>query len=596
METCILSRQDVCIKDHINRCLNIVRDFLKDETDEKLKQVAEISVVLHDFGKFTTYYQKFVRKQKMDFDEKLKQHALISALYSYFCLSQTDLKDYAIFSYLAIKRHHTNPKEFIEELIFDDQIIRKQVDAIQEEKFEAFLEEINISEDWKKLLSFKENKNKFLEWLENWTDVYLNESDRVVNDIESSDNDVAKLKNFFLFQYIYSLLLDTNETEKETEEKAKVELQTSTSSYLTDIRNQAFQEVLENFEENLEKNIDKKIFSITLPTGLGKTNIGLAVANKLKEQSPSSTIIYAVPYTTQITVWNSDFIIISFDELLKIITMPSKINSRYFHKLKNAIVILDEVQGISYRYWLAVGTIIQHLADYFNTRFILMSAVKSTLACKQTELANREYFEKLDRYTAYLNYEPQTINEFAETITIDDDKTYLFILNTEEASKKMLNVLQKKYPDLKIGFFSGKEALEDILKCNVVISTPVIENFDVDFDVVYRDIGSFPAMILSSGKTNRNARREKGEFYVVVLVDDKKREYILHRYSTIERQETFRVLENKKETMTEKEMYSLIDKYFEYLSKTSSPDTSKKFLEMLSMLGYQEDISFCIYD
>ncbi|MGC8650998.1 MAG: CRISPR-associated endonuclease Cas3'', partial [Hydrogenobaculum sp.] len=149
-EKCVIfSHPNIYIQDHINRCLDIARAFLKDsKVDNNIKQAIEISIALHDFGKFTTYFQQYIKEEKINFNEELKNHALISALYSYFCMSKTELKDYAIFSYLAVKHHHTDPKDLIDNFKLDKNIIEKQVDAIEPEQFELFLQELNIRQDW----------------------------------------------------------------------------------------------------------------------------------------------------------------------------------------------------------------------------------------------------------------------------------------------------------------------------------------------------------------------------------------------------------------------------------------------------------------
>ena len=57
-----------------------------------------------------------------------------------------------------------------------------------------------------------------------------------------------------------------------------------------------------------------------------------------------------------------------------------------FHRLSNAIVILDEPQTISPRLWNGFGKVLSYLSQKWNTFFLLMTATQPHIASEQ-ELA-----------------------------------------------------------------------------------------------------------------------------------------------------------------------------------------------------------------
>ena len=66
--------------------------------------------------------------------------------------------------------------------------------------------------------------------------------------------------------------------------KARPEFEKANESNINRIRDEIFQSVI----QTIQKHLDKKIFSITAPTGTGKTLTSLSAALKLKKQLPDT--------------------------------------------------------------------------------------------------------------------------------------------------------------------------------------------------------------------------------------------------------------------------------------------------------------------
>ncbi len=295
--------------------------------------------------------------------------------------------------------------------------------------------------------------------------------------------------------------------------------------------------------------------------------------------------------------WNSEIIVTTFVQLFQTMISYEKDSSRRFHKLQNAVVIIDEIQALPYKYWLAVGSVMQYLADNFNTRFVIMTATQPVIPCQATELVEdkEKYFKSFNRYNVYLHPQNHTVESFIDSLELDETKTYLFIANTIYSSKEMFNLLKKRYQDKPIGYLSTaitpyerRERINDIKdgKYRIVVSTQLVEaGVDIDFDVVYRDFAPLDSLIQSAGRCNRNGKKDRGDFHVVSLISDKGRTFSSMIYSPILLQETRKVLANA-DSITEAELISLVNQYFRGVESVASPDESKRILDGLAKLEY----------
>lgn len=184
--------------------------------------------------------------------------------------------------------------------------------------------------------------------------------------------------------------------------------------------NRLRQELSVEVIQNIRKNNDKKVFYIEAPTGSGKTNLSMLAAAELLEQHKEiSNLYYVFPFTTLITQTyaavqktmglNEDEIIqlhskegfkekeegeygqdkknhidylfmnypvalMSHVKFFDILKTNGKESNYLLHRLANSIVVVDELQSYPPKIWDKLIYFIQKYAEYFNIRFILMSA------------------------------------------------------------------------------------------------------------------------------------------------------------------------------------------------------------------------------
>jgi CRISPR-associated endonuclease/helicase Cas3 len=214
--------------------------------------------------------------------------------------------------------------------------------------------------------------------------------------------------------------------------------------------------------------------------------------------------------------WNAEIICTTFVQFFQTLLSNKNSNLRRFHQLNNSIIILDEIQQIPIEYWKLIQNLLLDISKYLNLDIILATATEPSIfeenqifrLCDSTK-----YFNNLNRQKYIIELEAKTILEFCDSLEFQEDKSYLFIMNTISAAKDLYKLLDEKL-NCKIGFLSThiipKQRLKRIKeikdkKYRVVVSTQLVEaGVDIDFDVVYRDLSPLDSIIQSAGRCNRN--------------------------------------------------------------------------------------------
>jgi CRISPR-associated endonuclease/helicase Cas3 len=371
------SHPNKCLKEHLfnvgRKSKQIITNLELKLTvlkNKDLKDIAYLTGIAHDFGKATSYFQRYLNN---DYSGRLSHHGLLSAIFgyvlagTYFC-DRDSLLPIAV--YTVIKRHHGNleyPGEKISNFAKDLRCQFNDLDKNSLKKiYYALLENyrIDLDEVWEKTKKI----------------IFSDVDDFILFDIEESlicfDLEVdSGIELFLITNLLFSVLIDSDKKEAagidENFSKTKLGIEISVKKFIeycqitqpdkfspnkeiNVLKNKFFKEAKSNLQ--LEQ---KKIFTLTAPTGIGKTYAAFEVAQRLQKKiGKKKRIIYSLPFTSIIDQ-NSNEIrkIISFNLKKQFSTFPEKFLFVHHHLApivfqKNINLAKDSEHSIDYSNYL----------------------------------------------------------------------------------------------------------------------------------------------------------------------------------------------------------------------------------------------------
>jgi len=420
----LYSHPNVFLEDHINGVIEIARQILGE-----IPEWFYIPLAFHDFGKATRYFQDYIQTGEKTRKE-LTNHSYLSAVFCVNVASKLGFEDRLVESFIFPLKHHTDLKNLegtLRDIIKDStiDILKKQIESLDIDGFERFVQNIEIPKSIKDFLLRQNTLQNLKKDLREFLD---KEIDRTWTSVRRK---IKKERvNFYEFNFYFSVLLDADKTQagsgSDTLPQPKLFDFQRIESYKSHLskgqadiikrRETAFREVMENFD----KGKGSRVFTLVLPTGMGKTLTGLSVALKLAKEGGHKRIIYSLPFLSIIDQtemvlrnglnlksseellvyhhlaeptykesdkeydfdvgrvfyegWNSGVILTTFYQLFYTLLGLENGYLRRFNKFKDAIIILDEIQALPPKYWLFVKESLNHLSQNLNARIILMTA------------------------------------------------------------------------------------------------------------------------------------------------------------------------------------------------------------------------------
>lgn len=491
----LISHPDRTLREHLGACDAISERILVSKyvtstffSLSDLNQWRKLLVYFHDFGKATDFFQakiiEVTELEKVDgfysrviayvqdfkktkqtavaellrLDETLDRHAELGAYWLFTQFNHTDpLVEYVLLR--VIRRHHGFLSNF--DVLKDSS--RPQI-ALSDEA----IERMNLQVDH---YNFDGYNSILAEhgWQVSYGDWSIVRDrfkrHRVVEKTKQQLKQQKTLRYFFLQHYLFSLLLSADKGDMMLRmEPGRYDVLKPNRlvpvSILADYRTRNFgdsilkpidrlrEEAFQRITANVNLFPDKYFYSITLPTGFGKTLAAYQTAFLLQSHYRTQTnstvphIIYCLPFTSVIDQnaqilteifegkseddnevktdwinihhylsafndkyddeeltdsegeylaegWEQEVIVTTFVQLLESLFTNRNRALRKFHNMTNAIIILDEVQAIPAKYYRAIEAAFRAMAAYFGTRFVLVTATQPILfADEVTELTD----------------------------------------------------------------------------------------------------------------------------------------------------------------------------------------------------------------
>jgi len=537
---------------HPNKLLeNHIKNMISPNDEELDRQVK----LYHDIAKLKNNFQIYIRDTSND---KLdKNHSLLSAYF--FLLNSKFDEILTLFGFLAIVSHHGD-------------VVNLMTLAREANKFFKNQKEL---EQWDEVAGAAKNIKIYL-GLSTKKDEFLDRAEKIRQYLVLSQyRHKFTYEDFINFKSLYSNLIYSDKFEaifsmpKQQSKDIPIDvLEADIQNLPPNEKRDAFRNfVLNNFDE------ERKLFTLTAPTGYGKTLTALNFA--LKFNKPR--IIYALPFTSIIDQTydivakiykNSDilvskahhkttigeenltqedryskikFLMESFSGEINVTTLYQLIFALFgnknkdnvkFNQLKNSVVIIDEAQAIPYNFRKDFILLCEIISQRLGTIFIFMSATMPVIKSENfKEISNLDYFSKQDRYVIKwldIGGEDELLEKICEAAS---DKNTLVVVNTIKKAQELFAKLRDKFNCFCLNGYmydDHKRTTIEAVKCAIdkskidplaikilLISTQSIEaGVDLDFDIGFREVSPISSIIQTAGRVNRHFGATRGELYV----------------------------------------------------------------------------------
>lgn len=325
----------------------------------------------------------------------------------------------------------------------------------------------------------------------------------------------------------------------------------------------------------------KGLYTLTVPTGGGKTLSSLAFALRHAVEHGMNRIIYAIPYTSIIEQnaavfrgilgdenvlehqsnftfpdckeeqeterqeklklasenWDAPLIVTTNVQFFESLFANRTSRCRKLHNIAGSVVIFDEAQMIPCEYLLPCIRAVSELVFNYGCTAVLCSATQPALeGLFPPEIPSTEICENI----------PETYLFFRRTRMVRagelDDETLarelgaqnqaLCIVNTKKHAQELYFQLKREgsfHLSTLMTPAHRKRVLDEIrnrLKdgrpCRVISTSLIEAGVDVDFPVVYREEAGLDSEIQAAGRCNRENRHPAEESRVVIFRSEEK--------------------------------------------------------------------------
>lgn len=322
---------------------------------------------------------------------------------------------------------------------------------------------------------------------------------------------------------------------------------------------------------------DPGFFSLTVPTGGGKTlaSMGFALDHAIKHGF--RRIIVAIPFTSIIeqtadvlrsvfgenavlehhcnldpekeTVksrlatenWDAPIIVTTNVQLFQSLFAAKSSSCRKLHNIMESVIILDEAQTLPSDFLKPILSVMKGLVDYFKTTIVLCTATQPALEghigsptrgseggfegieknAVREIMTDANLSDKMSRTKVSYIDKVEEWADLAEKL-MDYDQV-LCIVNTRKDCRELHSLMPEGTIHLsalmcgehrsKIIAFI-KEKLKNKEPIRVVSTQLVEAGVDIDFPVVFRATAGLDSIAQAAGRCNREGLREKGNVFV----------------------------------------------------------------------------------
>jgi CRISPR-associated endonuclease/helicase Cas3 len=333
---------------------------------------------------------------------------------------------------------------------------------------------------------------------------------------------------------------------------------------LNKIRNEIYQQSLDAAQ------YPPGIYTMTVPTGGGKTLSSMAFALNHALKYYKERIIYVIPYTSIIEQnadvyrqifgedvlehhsqfapddkensydraklaaenWDVPIVVTTTVQFFESLFAAKPSRTRKLHNIANSVVIIDEVQTLPPEYLESIYGKINALVSDYGVSFLLCSATMPYFASFETI---EKRFQGLDNVQEIIE-DPEALNQklrrteliweqdeaksysqLAEEI-IESNSSALVVVNTRDRARKLFETL-KAMGEAPLHLSANmcgehrsktirqiRKKLQEGERC-IVVSTNLIEaGVDLDFPLLWREFAGLDSIAQAAGRCNREGK------------------------------------------------------------------------------------------
>lgn len=318
----------------------------------------------------------------------------------------------------------------------------------------------------------------------------------------------------------------------------------------------------------------KGIYTLTVPTGGGKTVASLAFALRHAVRHQMKRVIYVIPYTSIIEQnaavfrgilgernvvehhsgagfdtdeetggsksaqrlaaenWDAPVIVTTAVQFFESLYGSRSSKCRKLHNIANSVIIFDEAQMIPTAHLLPCVGAFTELAAHFGASVVLCTATQPVLNDLIRRFAPGISVEEICPDAAGLYERSRRVTfrdggklsneELAEALS--EQAQVLCIVNTRKAAQEIYELLPQEgrfhlstlmYPAHRQAVLGTiRSRLKDGLPCRVVSTSLIEAGVDIDFPTVYREFAGLDSILQAAGRCNREGKRGAEESVV----------------------------------------------------------------------------------
>ena len=322
---------------------------------------------------------------------------------------------------------------------------------------------------------------------------------------------------------------------------------------------------------------EKGIFTLTVPTGGGKTIASVAFALNHAMQHGMDRVIYVIPYTSIIEQtaavfrrvfgdenvvehhtnaqyevpehgdvkqyqqikatenWDAPIIVTTAVQFFESLYSNRPSKCRKLHNIANSVIIFDEAQMLPTEHLRPCIAAISTLVARFRATAVLCTATQPSLNDLFKEYAPGYEVRELWPEAGKKNAAFQRVT-FQKTGTVNADSLserlaahlqVLCIVNSRKSAQEVFRLLPEEgrfhlstlmYPAHRRAVFAEiRDRLKAGLPCRVVSTSLIEAGVDVDFPAVFREMAGLDSILQAAGRCNREGKRPASDSIVTVF-------------------------------------------------------------------------------